>query len=292
MSGGSPPLWTWLASLALAGAALLAAHAWGETVVSRGFNLGRLANAGAVVIVGDSKFRCGVLFDDDMAAALAARGTSASVVQITRPGGVIRDFDVVFDRLERSRPALVLLQADFLTLEPFAFRRRGAPAPDWRQRARSGLLSVTEGDRAFRDRVGLEYNVAPRGGAACPAEYAQVRSPQEYALDMAQRRTTTVAERRRLLQRLHRLRALGIDVALVEASRSPAASAVFPRKLSAGAQTILQAAQRDGTPVLGPPPSIEERFFLDSGHLNAAGRGVYSAWLADQIAAHMAKRAS
>lgn len=287
------PLWTWSVSLLLAGVVLLGAHLWAGVAyrdhVERQLNLARLPAAGGVVILGASKIRCGVLFDQEMAAALAARGHAVKVVRITRPAALFGDFAPAFDALEAARPRMVLLEADYLTLEPNPFRREGRPAAlDWRNRARGGLRAIALGDAAFKDTDTRDYNQPSTGSLACVPR-GTPRTLAEYAQDMAGRRTSTEGERRKVLARLTKLREMGADIVLVDTPRAPAAAAAFPPRLDREMREVLRRnAGANSLAVLSPPPTLRPEHFLDTAHLNGQGRALYSAWLADQISARLA----
>lgn len=293
MTSEVQPLWTWPVSLLLAGAVLLGAHLWAGVAhrdnVRRQLNLDRLPPAGSVVILGASKVRCGVLFDEEMAAALAARGQPVQVVRITRPAALFDDFAPAFEALEAARPRMVLLETDFLTLEPNPFRRQGRPAAlDWRSRARAGLRAIVMGDAAFKDTDTRDYNQATTGSVACTTR-GTPRTLAEYAQDMSGRRTSTEGERRKVLARLTRLREMGADIALVDTPRSPAATAAFPARLDREMRAVLQrSAGENDLAILPPPPTLGPEHFLDTAHLNGQGRVLYSAWLADQVSARLA----
>ncbi len=293
MTSEVQPLWTWPVSLLLAGAVLLVAHLWAGVAyrdhLERQLNLARLPATGGVVILGASKVRCGVLFDEEMAAALAARGQPVEVVRITRPAALFGDFAPAFEALEAARPRMVLLEADFLALEPNPFRRQGRPAAlDWRNRARAGLRAVVMGDAAFKDTDTRDYNQATTGSVACTTR-GTPRTLAEYAQDMTGRRTSTDGERRKVLARLTLLRDMGADIALVDTPRSPAAAAAFPLRLDREMRDVLRrSASANDLAILPPPPTLRSEHFLDTAHLNGQGRTLYSAWLADQISARLA----
>ena len=290
------PLWTWPVAILLAAAALLgawfaASRAHADYLPTQ-LNLGRLHADRPVVVLGSSKVRCGVLFDQDMSAALAARGVRAPFVRISLPAAPFDDFGPAFDALERARPSLVLLDADYLTLEPHPYRlAEEASGVDWRQQTRAGLKLLLTGDAGMLAGA-IEYNAAPRAAAACRPSFITRRSPQAYALDLEERRASTPAEQRRVLARLKRLQDGGARIVLLQTPRSPAYAGAFPPALDRAAREILRRDAADARrAVLGAGPPIGETAFLDAGHLNAEGRSVYSAWLADQIAAQLAPRA-
>ncbi|MDP3746395.1 MAG: hypothetical protein Q8Q88_05020 [Phenylobacterium sp.] len=287
------PLWTWPVSLLLAGAVLLGAHLWAGLAyrdhVEQQLNLARLPATGGVVILGASKVRCGVLFDQEMAAALAARGQAVEVVRIARPAALFGDFAPAFEALEAIPPRLVLLEADYLALEPNPFRREGRPAAlDWRNRARAGLRAIALGDAAFKDTDTHDYNQPSTGSLACVPR-GTPRTLAEYAQDMSGRRTSTEGERRKVLARLLKLRELGADIALVDTPRAPAAAAAFPPRLDREMREVLRrGGEANHLAVLAPPSTLRAEHFLDTAHLNGPGRALYSAWLADQISARLA----
>src|SRR4029079_14401159 len=125
----------------------------------------------------------------------------ARFVRITRPKALLSDFNPAFAALEQHPPRLVLIDADYLTLEPHPYRAATEPVGlGWRQPIRSGLASIARGDAAFYD--GDDgYNSAASGGGACDWP-APTRTPAQYAKDMSSRRTATALERRALLGRL------------------------------------------------------------------------------------------
>ncbi len=297
LSRGVQPLWTWPVSLVLAVMILIGLRAWSDTAHNRFMahlmNLGRLSADRSVVVLGDSKVRCGILFDDQMDKVLAARGEAAPFHRIARGGALFGDFASTFDILEKTKPALVLLQADFFTLEPSAFRIHDAPVgPDWRQQARASLHVSSRGDAAFPDQYGADNNRRPEGDSPCNDEDATFRTPAVYRSDMAGRRTSTLLERHAVLARVRRLQARGVPVILLDMPRSAAAEQAFPADLAQGVREILQRdAAANHIPVLAPP-RLPDEDFLDTAHLNGAGRAAYSAWLADQIAGRLARSAA
>jgi hypothetical protein len=291
------PLWTWPAALLLAALALLAAHVAAGRAQARylptQMNLARLQAEGSVVMLGSSKVRCGVLFDADMSAALAARGAPAPFVRLSLPAAPFDDLSPAFDALDRGRPRMVLLDADYLTLEPYPYRRaEEASGADWRQRTRAGLKLMLTGDAGVLDGA-VEYNIGPRAAAACRPAFVTRRTPAAYAHDLAGRRTSTAAERRKVLNRLDRLKAGGATVVLVQTPRSPAYAAAFPQRLDHDARAILRReAAAHGFEVLSGAPPIPAGDFLDAGHMNGAGQATFSAWLADRIAAALKQGAA
>lgn len=294
MSSPAPPLWTWPVAIVLAAAALLAAQLASSRALAQHetarMNLARVQAHRSVVVLGNSKIRCGVLFDPQMSAALAQRGAPAPVVRISAPAAEIEDFDLAFDALQRTPPRLLLVESDYVALEPAFYRHSGeAEHPDWRKQVRMGLKLARKPDPRAYGTVG-DFNANP---APCSLHDAKPRSPQAYASDLQGRRTSTAFERRRLLARLRRLQAAGTQVVLLETPRSPAYATAFPSAVAQAIPGILRrSAAENHLGLFVEPPNLAAGDFLDAAHLNADGRALYSAWLADQIAAQLKRGAA
>jgi hypothetical protein len=290
MAPSRPPLWTWVASVAIAavilGGGFLVVSLQSRAIAANELNLARVAalpaNAPYVAILGTSKVGCAVQFDTDMTALVRAQGVRASVLRIAKSRAVIDDFDGVFDAMSRRPPRLVLIEEDLLVYEPNMYRDTDEPARlGWRERTRLGLKALVQ---PHVDVLAGPYEFTHPGSAALSCPHRDWEKA-EYANLFNDRGTSTPAEQRALLTMVHALRAKGVPVALLDVPRSPEGQQVFPRRLDIAAKRIVdRAVGADGLLRIAAPPNIPSADFGDPGHMNAKGRAAFSAWLAGRIA--------
>ena len=286
MKPAAPTLWTWAASASLAIAILLglAFDPAGRADQVEDLNLGRLNRAQTsgepvVAIIGTSRAKCAVESDDTASARLAALGVKARIVRITQDSAVFADLKPAFERLNKLKPAVVLVEGDL-----FLFHRDQLPPPEiksWRARA----------SRALRVRSGVRGLLAndPRGGnRPCPSESpaAVLAQKDSYRASWERQQPSTPADRARYLTVMKRLKAHGAVVAIVRIPTSPIAQQIIPDRLSVPArQTIADLSSIEGQTVLAIPEQPPQPAYADLGHMNATGQQLYMAWLAPQIAA-------
>jgi hypothetical protein len=291
MAGRAPSLWTWVATLVLAGLLLggtaLFMRVNRHVIAANELNLARISalspGAPYVAIVGSSKVGCAIAYDDRMTALLKARGADLPAIRIAKPFGELNDFDDAFDAMAHRPPRLLLLASDFLTYEPNLYRPAGEPAgADWRIKIRQGFAAFLGVYSSPVPRA-YEFNHPASARLACPPQAFDAR---DYVRTLSDRRAATATEQEALLRQVRRMRALGTEVALVDVPRSPAAAPFFPVRLADEAAEIRAgAAARDHLELIGEPPALPEAYYEGAAHLDGQGRAIYSEWLASRIAA-------
>lgn len=292
MTRRQPPLWTWPASLVLAGVVVALLVGWKNHAVARymwrDLNLARIASSPTphddVVVVGSSKVLCGLLFDQEMDARLHEAGAAVSFIRVGQARATSEPLAYVFQALDhRPAPRMVLIEDDLLRYEPFFIRTEGEPVtPGWRKRTRSTLKSVFQGDRAFSP-GDMGRNAPGAGEAPCHNRY--VLAPDVYSRQLAKRRASTPAEREAYLAPLRRLKRAGAIVGVLETPRAPDAARVFPKRLQREGDAVLASVvATEGLIRVGPAPHLPQSDFLDAGHLTADGRDAYSRWFVQQVA--------
>ncbi len=290
-----PPLWTWAAATVLAGAVvagLVAAHdALQPQVMAYQLNLARFDQPAGparrrIVVLGTSKSQCAIEFDDAMEVRLRRLGVDADFVRVTYTQARYEDLRYAFDRMEKDPPALVLVGADLLLLQPRAYSTPEDLREPWTSRLRGDLASIA-GRRARQDD-------AAGGAVSCDVLAAGFppRKLAVYARLIGRARASTPQERVLYTDRLDRLRAHGTITGLLTLPQTPAAQAAFrPALLADMAAARDDLIQRHGLIELTPPFPPPASAFIDQGHLNAMGRELYSDWLAREIARRLAAKA-
>jgi len=291
-----PPLWTWAASLGLAGLILLGLVVWSNDIYSaylrQHMALDRLAppaKAGlpVVVAVGSSKTRCALDFDQDMEAELRNLGVEVRFIRITHFLATFDDLREVFDRLAQLHPRLVLIESDLLTFEPNVYRMEGYPAEDgWRRRARKSVTYLWKGNRAFGepDPINDNENVIASRVTGCGVGNQEPISV--YLSKLRGRRGSSEANRKPYLDEIERLKQGGTEVMMLEVPRSPEADTVFPRGLDAEAAASRAAVLRTGllSEFWQQTPAVPQNEYLDTAHMTEAGRADYSRLFATRLA--------
>jgi hypothetical protein len=289
-----PPLWSWLAALGMAVLILAGLLVWDRVAQRSYFHFDRLGPEAAglredlVVAIGTSKTRCALDFDSDMTALMQAAGLPQHFVRITHSAGTMDDLETAFEQLEQTPPKLLAVEADLLLYEPQVYRPFAGPyqAPDVRQHIRQNVTELV-GD-TYRRLIGaqpeysifLENTPVSRSGCTPLGE----RKLADYLALLATRRASTAAERQRFLDHFARLRALGVTIVLLDLPRAPAALQGFPPALAKAAATARESVRQTGwVGEVGQPPLLEARYFLDPGHLTAAGRQQFSTWFVQQL---------
>jgi hypothetical protein len=281
MSRHTLPLWSWglTAALSTAILALLVLDPFSEGSHTD-LNLERLRDgkdkAPLIVLIGSSKLRCAVGFDDELASALKARGVKARVVRIAYPNADYQSLRPAFAALEGADPSVVLVEAELLLQT-----RSRMNAPDtlpWRQKARQTA-------RRWLGHGQEHFNDGPDASAVCGPSPPRPLTPNDladYRVFLNGLSTSTAEDRAPYLEALSRLRAHGARVGLIELTRSPAAADVFPEPLGVSARRALAAAP--GPVVMAPPQPFAQSAYVDFGHMNDEGRQRYTAWLIPQLA--------
>lgn len=285
-----PPLWTWAATLLLAGALVAAAWLVGPAFEPRYdsvyFNLQRLspsANAPpTIVLMGSSKTRCAIQADDSMSRRLAALGTPVRIVRVTRAWATLQDFAGVFRRIEQTKPAAVVLESELGTLEPNPFRQNNMPQnADWRERTRHGLAGILPARilaRQAPENHGVSWIDC---GFELTAEDAILRREK-----ISRIRASTPADRAPLIEIARRLRGEGIRVVLLDLPVRQDGVGERPLQLRRGQQRAIDDLSATGLfDRIGDPPTLGAEYFKDGGHLNPQGQIVTSAWLAAKLSA-------
>src|SRR3954453_11838595 len=96
-----------------------------------------------IVLLGSSKTRSAVEFDDLMSRRLSALVTPAKIVRITKSAANIDDFAGVLRRIEEVRRAAVLIESGLATLEASPFRKESmAQKGDWRRQVHHSLAGL------------------------------------------------------------------------------------------------------------------------------------------------------
>jgi hypothetical protein len=272
----------------LAGALVLGSWVAGRELATRYdfayFNLQRLTATPSpsvtIVLIGDSKARCAIQFDDQMSRRLAALGTPARVVRITKPWATIRDFSILFQLLQGAKPTALLVQSELLTLEPNPFRFPGmAQYGDWRRRSRHGLAALLSPDIVARETP--ENHGVSWTGCGLPLSPATQKLRRDI---LARTRASTAAERGPFLEVTRQLKSQGVRMALLDLPDRTDAIGRKPPRLVEGQRSAMQ--QLTATNLFDrfkDPPKLGPEYFYDAGHLNPRGQAVTSAWLASKL---------
>jgi hypothetical protein len=286
-----PPLWTWAAALGVAVGAvagLLAFDARSQAAwLHERLNTARLTRAAPagtarVVVLGSSKTECALLSDAAMDARFQDAGVQVDFVRMTAHGATVEQLSPAFDEVIAARPALVLLETDVVVMQPGGYNFDNSPlSQPWQARTRAKLKELAGVREPSANDAALT--------AACDRSLIAEVEPTdaELAHMLAHRRVSTAAERGPYLALIRRLRAEGVQVALLDVPRSPRADATFPRRLDADIDGLVRRLGREE----GVEPLAAERLpataFLDRGHLNAAGRDRFSAAFVASVAKHL-----
>lgn len=283
-----PPLWTWIATVVLAVALVAGCWLIGPTFEARYdsafFNLPRLNGTEpavpTIVLIGSSKTRCAIQFDDLMSHRLAALGTPARVVRVTRAWATVQDFAGVFPRIEETKPAAVLIESELVTLEANAFRQVGMPKnADWRERTRHGLAGMLPSALVARqapENHGVSWIEC---GLKLTSDAAAGRREKISRIE-----ASTPAERAQFIEIGRRLRSDGIRVILLDLPVRPDALGDRPLALRQGQARAIQELSATGLfERFDDPPKLGTEFFQDSGHLNPHGQELASSWLASKL---------
>lgn len=291
-----PPLGVWLAALLLALAALAALALAGpwlqrsaikQRLAHDDYNFARMQvdpeGRPRVVALGASKLFYAVEYDGALARNYTPDLLPLDFIRLTWLDARPADLAPAFDALQAAPPKLLLLEADLLQFD----RDSRLPIRDNLRalfdRLFPAAAAFDESGRLIDDNhAGNRGQDGFKDGHYC----ADARSPEgERAwVAAASRWRVLSAERQAAYQAaLQALRAAGTEVVLLRLPRSPSADAAFPEPLGANAEASLDAfASRLQLPQWAPPPLADD-LYCDQGHVNRAGRAVYSAWLASQL---------
>jgi hypothetical protein len=249
----------------------------------KGMNVQRLndASGGALQIValGSSKTLYALDYDQAFADRLPLRARPVIFHRLTWLSAKPSDMEPALRTLSRRPPAVLLLEADLLLLD------RPARFPIRDNLRRIGAVFSS------RDANGehIDQNVAEnRGRDDFPSheECASRQSPEMrllYASHVETWKITTLKEQALYLRWLRVLRDRGTQVVLLRIPGAPWAHAVLPSRLTAAYETLLERLVRDEGFSRWESGPLSDAAFCDEGHMTAAGRALYSSWLASRL---------
>jgi hypothetical protein len=196
----------------------------------------------------------------------------------------IADIEPVLLVLARHPPAILLFDTDLLLYD----RSKRFPIRDNLRPLEMKLHSIiAPHDAAMPGGDNFEQNRG-RDKFPSPEQCASLQLPEArlvYASRAQTRRMNTFVQQERYLRLLRAMRARGTRIVLLEIRRAPWAAALFPSRLRAASQSLLQriAAQQGFT--IWESAAFSEAAYCDEGHMNPAGRAAFSNWLEQRLAA-------
>jgi len=237
-----------------------------------------------IVALGSSKTLYAVDFDANFAARLGG-SQAVDFERITWEGANFWDVQPALRALAAHPPDILLLESDLLLLD------RGAHFP-----IRQNLLPL---ERALHQVLVGDSGVDPnfgenRGAEQFPdARECRIRQTQTqqliYAAHLKTTRPSSSLSRQRYLDMLGALQKAGTRIILVRLPRAAWAEALVPSSLARIDSVILPQLARDNGFQLWSAAPLPDSAFCDEGHMSAAGRELFSQWLAGKL---MAARAN
>lgn len=282
-----PPLWTWLASFALAAMTVGGLLGWTnsrasapEVEQSNAYlhleRLGAANSAALIAVVGSSLTRCAIAADAPMEDMLQRRGTRARFVRISRNGLTLDRTPALWAPLVKTPPQILILEANILR-----FGRTEDPLGiDWRIRIRDQLLRFNPARKPNAwETENVTGTVSGCGVTNAP------RSPAEYRERLKLWRAASPDQTRDIVDRLRALERQGTRVWILDLPRNPKFQPYFPEHLRVGGDRALRQVLGETHAQLMPHrPSLSAGDFEDAAHLRPSGQARLSFWLADRIA--------
>ncbi len=291
-----PPPGVWLAALLLV-LVFLIAMARVDIVTSFArvqaradddrMNLARLTrrpdNPGRVLAIGSSKIWYAIEYDEVFARRIQHADQLPTFTRLTWLDARYSNLEPALNLAARHPPAVLMIESDLVSID----REARLPIRDnlralekylrWIAAGNGGRGNAADENRAInlgRDVFPDEDECRRRVG---PGALAQYRST------VANWRLMSSSRRERYLAPLRTMAKEGTRVVLLDLPRSAQADSAFPRAFALSIKTLLATiANNEGFEVWAPP-ALPDDAYCDQGHVNAKGRDVISAWLAQKL---------
>ena len=250
-------------------------------------NLRRLergsGDATHIVVLGSSKTLFATSYDTVFENRLNREGRHFTFNRLTWLDARPVDIEPALSVLAKHPPSILLFEADLLLLNRDArFPLRDDLRP---LEMRLHAIIAPHAAATAADSDNFEQN---RGRDKFPStqECVSRQLPETrlmYASRAQTRRLSTPSQQEQYLRWLRAMHAHGTRIVLLELPRAPWAEAVFPSRLRAAGESLLQRiAAQESFSIWESGPFAEDAY-CDEGHMNEAGRAAFGDWLQQRL---------